>query len=169
MAEQIAGVKAASTGSVVTTALKMAAMLFLLTRIGAFVFGAWWGAVAEPEIRAVLQTAQLPNTELALNHILGVTLFPFNMAILVVLAPLFGWWVYSRVDKTRQDAVGWVGALFFCLADASLTLIFAGTQHALGYNINVIALAIGEAVVILWLMFFMGIGFNIAKLFKAPL
>lgn len=168
MAEHVA-VKAASTGSVMGIALKMAAMLFLLTRVGGFVFGAWWGAAAEPQIRAILQTAQLPNTEQALNHVLGVTLFPFNMAILVVLAPLFGWWVYSRVDKSRQGAVGWVGALFFCLADAALTLIFASTQHALGYNINVVALAISEAIVVLWLMFFMGVGFNIAKLFKAPL
>jgi len=168
MAEQ-AVAKTQGTGSVVATALKMAALLFVLTRVGGFVFGAWWGAVAEPQIRAILQTAQLPNTELALNHVLGVTLFPFNMALLVVLAPLFGWWVYSRVDKPRQDAVGWAGALFFCLADASLALIFASTQHALGYTINLVALAISEAIVVLWLMFFMGIGFNIAKLFKASL
>jgi hypothetical protein len=168
VAEQVA-VKAQSSGLVVATALKMSAMLFLLVRVGAFVFGAWWGAVAEPEVRGLLQMAHLPNTEAAVTHVFGLTIFPFNMAILVVLAPLFGWWVYSRVDKPRQDAVGWVGALFYAVADAALAMIFAGAQHALGFDVNLVVLTIGEAVIILWLMFFMGVGFNVAKLFKAPL
>ncbi|WP_443747733.1 hypothetical protein [Asticcacaulis solisilvae] len=169
MAEQVAGVKAAGTGSAAATALKMSAMLFVLVRIGGFVFGAWWGAVARPHLRALLQTAQLSDLETTLNHIFGIAMFPFTMSILVVLAPLFGWWVYSRVDTARQDATGWLAALFFCIGDAALAIIFSGVQHRLGYDVNMVGLAIGEAIVLLWVMFFMGLGFNIAKLFKSPL
>ncbi len=161
--------KAPSKGSATTTALQMGLMLFLLTRLGAFVFGAWWGATAVPALRAFLQGAQIPNVEVTLDRILGLALFPFNMAILVVLAPLFGWWIYSRVDKARQDVVGWLGALIFSVFDAVISLVFAGIEQHLGYVVTLIPLLIGEGIIILWVMFFMGIGFNLAKLFKAPL
>ncbi len=156
-------------GSPAMTAVKLGFFLFLLTRLGGVVFGVWWNLATLPLLRSMLQTAQLPNLEATLTHILGLTLFPFNMAILVVLAPLFGWWVYSRVDKPRQNAVGWLGALVFAVFDAAITLVFAGAELELGYVINLVVLAISEAIIVLWVMFFMGLGFNIAKLFKSPL
>ncbi|MBW8734807.1 MAG: hypothetical protein JF571_10980, partial [Asticcacaulis sp.] len=58
MVEKVA-TAAASKGSATVTAVKMSAMLFLLTRIGGFVFGAWWGLTALPVLRSMLQVAQL--------------------------------------------------------------------------------------------------------------
>jgi len=168
MAEQVAKAAAVKT-SPTMTAVKLGLFLFALTRIGGIAFGVWWNLATLPALRAALQVAQLPNLEATLTHIFGLTMFPFNMALLVVLAPLFGWWIYSRVDKPYQDVVGWLGAMFFAGFDIAVTLVFAGLELQLGYAISLLILAIFEAILILWVMFFMGAGFNIAKLFKARL
>lgn len=168
MTEKVA-TPAVSKGSAAATAVKVGLFLFALTRFGSLVFGTWWNLTTLPVLRSMLETAQLSNLEATLVRIMGLALFPFNMALLAVLAPLFGWWIYSRVDKARQDVVGWLSALFFVSFDLALTLVFAGVELQLGYTINLVLVAIFEAIVILWLMFFMGIGFNIAKLLKSPL
>ena len=168
MVEKVAA-KTTTGSSTFVTALKLGVFLFALTRVAGFVFGAWWGLSALPFLRDMLQTAHLANLEATIDRVMGATLLPLNMAVLSVLTPLFGWWIYSRVPEAQQNGAGWYGALIFAACDASLTIVFSGLQAALGYQISLIGLGIGEAIVILWSMFFMGIGFNIAKLFKIKL
>lgn len=168
MVEKVAGIKAAKSNSVVVTALKAGLFLFFLTRVAGGVFGGWWGAVSRPVVRSLLQTAQLPNIEATIDRILIQSMGPLTMAVLTVLAPLFGWWIYSRVEKPRQDPVGWLAALIFAGCDGILSLLSAGMDASV-IGFVMVVLAIGETMIILWVMFFMGIGFNIAKLFKAPL
>ena len=168
MVEKVVGIKAAKTNSAVATALKAGLFLFFLTRVAGGVFGGWWGAISRPVVRSLLQTAQLPNIEATIDRIFIQSMGPLTMAVLTVLAPLFGWWIYSRVEKSRQDAVGWLAALIFAACDAALSLLVAGLQSA-DLGVLLFLLAVGETMMILWIMFFMGVGFNIAKLLKSPL
>lgn len=166
--EKVVGIKAAKSSPLVMTALKVGLFLFFLTRVAGGVFGGWWGAVSRPVVRSLLETAHLADIETAVNHILFLSLGPLTMAVLTVLAPLFGWWIYSRVEKSRQDAVGWLAALTFVVFDGVLGLLSAGAAAADTGAIWLV-LAVGETMILLWIMFFMGVGFNIAKLFKSPL
>ena len=93
--------------------------------------------------------------------ILGLSLVPLTFALLFVLAPLVGWWVYSRVEPARHNAVGWGAVGFYLLGDIVLSL-FTGI-------FSVPALIAGAVIVGLYTMFWMGIGFNLAKLFRIKL
>ncbi len=164
MADKAAVATATKSHAGWMTGLRLGIFLFLLIRLANFVFNGWWTISAFPDVKALLQTAQMPNLEFAISYVYATTLYPLIMTLLAVLAPLFGWWVYSRVEPEHQSTVGWSGALIFSVCDAILTIV-STPDHVVGY----IGLAISEAIAILWIMFFMGIGFNIAKLFKAKL
>ncbi len=169
MVEKVAATNTVAVNGGLLTAVKVGLFLFAMVRLACVIFGAWWAALSRPMIKGLLQTAQLANIEVTVNYILGTAIFPLIMSVLVVLAPLFGWWIYSRVDGQKQNMVGWTSAVVFAIGDAALTFVFSASQIALGYHIDIFGMIVGEVIVILWIMFFMGLGFNIAKLFKAKL
>ncbi len=159
--------------SKVGPAVRGALLLLVLEYFGAFIFGGAWSLLAAPKIEALLYGAQLPNLVLTLTQMLMVSVLPFLFALLAVLAPLFGWWVYSRVPADKQNGTGWAMAAIFAAAQSVIGTLQTIGSVPLQDTFSAIAYAFGAVLsfvmLTLWVMFFMGVGFLIAKLFRSKL
>ncbi|HWB97505.1 MAG TPA: hypothetical protein VG672_12400 [Bryobacteraceae bacterium] len=154
-------------------AVRAAIFLLAIETFGAILFQGLWVAFAAPRVAYILSTAQLPNLGVAVGQMLLVNTLPLALTILAILTPLFGWWIYSRVPAEKQTGMGWTLAAIFTAGHVALGLL-AGLQAGVPYDaIAWIAYWFGGifayVVVLLWVMFFMGAGFLIAKLFKSKL
>lgn len=166
-------IEGGATKAKVGPAVRGALLLLVLETLGGFVFGSVWVVFAAPTVAAILDGAQLPNLGMAIAQLLNVNVLPLVLALLAVLTPLFGWWIYSRVPAENQNSTGWSMAAIFTtghiLIGALRTFPAAGLQDAVFWIGYVFGLAFAFAVILLWVMLFMGVGFLIAKLFKSKL
>lgn len=144
-----------------TTALKAGLFLLVMMRLAGGIYGFFWGVFSLQPLEQMLGAWRVTEYAQAVTAILGLSLVPLTFALLFVLAPLVGWWVYSRVEPARHNLVGWGAVGFYLLGDTILSL-FTGV-------FSVAALAAGALIVGLYTMFWMGIGFNLAKLFRMKL
>lgn len=153
--------------------VRAASLLFVLEHLGQAIFGGMWGAFAEPKVDAILASVQIPQLEATVEQLMMVNMLPLVLALLGVLTPLFGWWIYSRIPTERQTETGWAIAGFFILFDALLSLVGAlfstGQMDAVAWGGFGFLLVITAAILVLWIMFFMGAGFLVAKMFKSKL
>ena len=144
-----------------TTALKAGVFLLVMMRLAGGLYGFFWGVFSLPQLDSLLGAWHVTEYAQAVGMILSLALVPLTFALLFVLSPLVGWWIYSRVEPARQNLVGWGAVGFYLLGDTILSL-FTGIY-------SVMALAAGALIVGLYTMFWMGIGFNLAKLFRIKL
>ncbi|HWB97504.1 MAG TPA: hypothetical protein VG672_12395, partial [Bryobacteraceae bacterium] len=104
----------------------------------------------------------IDNYREALGSIYSLSVAPLDFALLTILAPLVGWWVYSRVEPAKQTLVGWLAAVLYVVSDATI-LVVTTTFDPLSVSL------VSGVIALVYIMFCMGIGFNIAKLFRLRL
>jgi hypothetical protein len=154
-------------------AVRAGLLLLALEHFGGFIFGGMWGVFARPSVEALLADVPLPHLSATINQIMNVSLLPLSLAVVAVLAPLFGWWIYSRIEPEKQTETGWAIAGVFTAGDVLFSLIraaFSGVpMDAFSWGAIGFMLVFGAIISILWVMLFMSIGFLTAKLFKAKL
>jgi len=144
--------------------VKVAAVMFVLTKLADFAYGFFFGAFAIPELNSVLQAAHVDQALALESNLLQVTMAPLSYALLTAISPLVGWWVYSRVDTGGQAKVMWGSAALYTVMALALGLGLSGAMIA-----NPVLLLLGVAILVLYTVFFMGLGFIPAQLFKIKL
>ncbi len=143
---------------------KVAAVLFVLTQVSEFAYGAFFGLFAMPELNSIVQAAHIDAAFALEARVLQVTIAPLVYALLTAISPLAGWWIYSRVDTGAQAKVMWGAAALNAVASAALGIGLSGAMIA-----NLGLLLLGLAILTVYTVFFMGLGFIPAQLFKAKL
>ncbi len=144
--------------------IKVAAVMFVLSQAAAIAYGAFFGLFAMPELNGLLQAAHVDAVYAIENRLLQSTIAPLAYALLTAISPLVGWWVYSRVETGGQAAVMWGGATLYGVVSIALGMGLSGAMVA-----NPLALLLGLAIMVVYSVFFMGVGFIPAQLFKAKL
>ncbi len=169
MADQMAAkaTPAKSAGAVWTPTLQVAGFLIIMMKLGGTIFGGLWGMFSEPVVERILAALPAENA-IPPFSLLTLSLLPLTLTLLTLLCPLAGWWIYSKVEPQNTSAVGWGAAIVYALADAAISFVFSGMASA-GAQVTLFTLVIGVVIAVLYAMFFMGLGFNLAKLFKAKL
>jgi hypothetical protein len=143
------------------TALKAGLFLLVMIRLSAGVYGFFWGTFSLPALDALLGTWRVADYAPAVSAVLELSFLPLTAALIFVLAPLVGWWIYSRIEPAQQSAVGWSTVGFYLLIDGLLGVLTG--QYGFLFMLT------GMIVVGLYTMFWMGIGYNLAKLFRIKL
>lgn len=170
MTSETASVKSAiKTGTAWPAIIKVALTLLVLVELAAFMYGLFFAMLAAAPLQSMIADAQISNAIDFENRLLGLTLAPLAYAILAAIAPLVGWWIYSRVDKPQQDAVGWGGASLFAVTYVLIGMFNAGVLARMGLVISALSTVLGLGIIILYVMLFMTAGFLTAALFKAKL
>ncbi len=149
--------------------VKIALLLFVLVELGGYIFVLFYGLLGHREVQMLLASAQISDALDFENRLLGMTMAPLAYALLAVLAPLIGWWIYSRVDKSQQTTVGWGSASLFAVVYVAFGLFNADAMARLGMAMTAISTIVGLAIIILYVMLFMTAGFLTASLFRAKL
>ena len=149
--------------------IKVALVFLVLTELAAFMYGLFFVMLARMPLHAMVADANITNALEFENRLLGLTLAPLAYAILAALSPLVGWWIYSRVDKPQQNAVGWGGASLFAVTYILIGMMNAGIMARMGMVMSALSTIVGLAIIIFYVMFFMTIGFVTASIFKAKL
>ncbi len=144
--------------------VKVAAVMFVLTQVASVVYVFFFGLFSVPQLNGLLQAAHVDAAMALESQLLQASLAPLAYALLTVISPLVGWWVYSRVETGGQAAVMWGGAALYTVAAMALGFGLSGAMIA-----NPITLVLGMAILIVYSVFFMGLGFIPAQLFKAKL
>ena len=144
--------------------VKVAAVMFVLTQVASFVYAFFFGLFSVPQLNGLLQAAHVDAAMALESQLLQASLAPLAYALLTVISPLVGWWVYSRVETGGQAAVMWGGAALYTVAAMALGFGLSGAMIA-----NPITLVLGMAILIVYSVFFMGLGFIPAQLLKAKL
>lgn len=151
------------------TIVKVAMVLLVIVELAGYIYVAFYSLLARDAVETLLVSAQFSDVIAIENSLLGLTLAPFTYGLLAAIGPLVGWWIYSRVDKPQQSVVGWGSAALFALSYVLIGLIVQGALGRLTAVFDLVATVIGLALIVVYTVFFMGIGFNIAKLFKLKL
>lgn len=149
--------------------VKVALTLLVLVELAGIMFNFFYILLAHREVQFLLASAQLTNVLDLESRLLGMTLAPLAYAILAALSPLIGWWIYSRVDKPQQSAVGWGSASLFAFTYVGIGLLNAGAMARLGMAMSAISTILGLAIIILYVMLFMTIGFITAAITRVKL
>ena len=144
--------------------VKVAAVMFVLTKVAGIAYAFFFGAFAMPQLNAVLQAAHIDQALALEGGLLQITMVPLGYALLTAISPLVGWWVYSRVDTGGQAKVMWGSAALYTVMALALGLGLSGAMIA-----NPVLLLLGVAILVLYTVFFMGLGFIPAQLFKIKL
>ena len=144
--------------------VKVAAVMFVLTKLAGIAYVFFFGAFVVPQLTTVLQAAHVDQAVAFEGGLLQITMVPLSYALLAAISPLVGWWVYSRVDTGGQAAVMWGAAALQTLASVALGIGLTGAMIA-----SPLLLLLGVAILILYTVFFMGLGFIPAQLFKVKL
>lgn len=147
------------------TALKVAAFLFVAVKVVSYVYLFFWDTFAMQPLTDMLGKWHVDAYQEALGLIAYLSVLPLALAIMTVLGPLIGWWIYSRVEPRNQDMVGWYGACFYLGANIAVMLFTGGWQVIYSW----LAIVLSNLISLLFVMFLMGAGFNLAKLFKIKL
>ncbi len=144
-------------------------LLFIMVTVASYVFRLFFSLMASGEVEAMLVEAHFNDVLAIENRLLGLTMGPAIYGVLAAICPLIGWWIQARVEKPAQGAVGWGGAALFALIYVLVGLTAAGVILRLGDLWLLAATVTGTALIVVYTVFFMGIGFNIAKIFKLTL
>ncbi len=141
-------------------------VLLIAVKLSAAIYGAFFGAYSMPVIVGVLSALNASDITGAFNKIMTASLVPLTFSLVAAVCPFIGAWIYAGIATSRQTLVGWGGALLYVLLDAVISLVMHDTLAQMGVDLSPGALLLGAAILLLLAMFFMGIGFNLAKLFK---
>jgi len=144
--------------------VKVAAVMFVLTIAAEFAYGAFFALFAMPTLTGVLQAAHVDAAFALEGRLLQVTIAPLVYALLTAISPLVGWWIYSRVDTGGQAKVMWGAAALYAIVSVAFGMGLSGAMVA-----NPLELLLGLAIIVVYIVFFMGLGFIPAQLFKAKL
>lgn len=144
-------------------------LLFVMVMVASYVFRFFFGLMASGEVEAMLVEARFNDVLAIENRLLGLTMGPAIYGVLAAISPLIGWWIHARVDKPAQGAVGWGGAGLFAVIYVLVGLTAAGVILQLADLWVLAATLTGTALIVVYTVFFMGIGFNIAKIFRLTL
>ncbi len=150
----------AVTGPIV----KVALVMFVLTQAAAFAYGCFFAVFALPQLTGILQAAHIDGAMTLETQLLQLTFAPLAYALLTAISPLVGWWVYSRVETGGQAKVMWGAATLYAVGSIAFGLGLSGAMVA-----NPLALVLGLAIMVVYSVFFMGLGFIPAQIFKAKL
>lgn len=150
------------TRPAVVTAMKVALFYLVVMKFAQAVFFFFWRNFSIEPLLEMIGKWHIDDYKSAMGSIYSLSVVPLDFALLMILAPLVGWWVYSRVEPKKQNLVGWLGAGLYVVADAGI--VVATTPFDFG------AVSIISALIALvYIMFLMGSGFLIAKLFRLRL
>jgi hypothetical protein len=94
------------TGTV-WTAIKLGLFMVFLSNLSGWVYGYFYHMIAIHPLAEMIKTFNLPDGVEIQNRLLGLSLMPVSYAVLASVAPLVGWWIYSRVEAKNYDKVGW--------------------------------------------------------------
>ena len=144
--------------------VKVVVVMFVLSQAAGFAYGAFFAMFALPELNGVLQAAHVDAAMALEGRLLQMTVTPFVYGLLTAISPLVGWWIYSRVETGGQARVMWGAAALYAVVSVAFGMGLTGAMSA-----NVVELVLGLAILTLYTVFFMGLGFIPAQLFKAKL
>ncbi len=144
-------------------------LLFVMVTVSSYIFRLFFGLLASGDIEAMLVEARFNDVLAIEDRLIGLTMAPAVYGILAAISPLIGWWIHARVEKPAQAAVGWGGAAVFAVIYVLVGLTVAGLVVRLVDPWVLAGTVVGLALIIVYTVFCMGIGFNIAKLFKLTL
>jgi len=167
--EQSAAASSVKTNYVLVTAFKVSIFMLVMVFLSAITYGFFWGVFSASKLVELLGVWRVAEYQQAMQVLLKLSLTPLTFAILVVVAPLVGWWIYSRVESSKQTSVGWSAAGLFALWNLLIGLfdfLSLGMAHLF---MQMFFMVIGNAILLLYTMLLMGIGFNLPKLFKIKL
>jgi len=150
--------------AVVGPIVRVAAVMFVLTQVATLAFGFFFGLFSLPQLNAFLQEAHIDQAFAIEARLLQVTAAPLVYGLLTAISPLVGWWIYSRVDTGGQAKVMWGSAALYAVVSIAFGMGLSGAMIA-----NPLALLLGLAILVVYSVFFMGLGFIPAQLFKAKL
>ena len=144
--------------------VKVAMVMFVLSQVAAFAYGAFFGLFAMPELNSILQAAHIDQAFALETRLLQSTAAPLVYALLTAISPLVGWWIYSRVDTGGQAKVMWGAAALYGVISIAFGMGLSGAMVA-----NPLELLLGLMIMVVYSVFFMGLGFIPAQLLKLKL
>jgi hypothetical protein len=153
----------------VWTAIKLGLFMVFLSNLSGWVYGYFYHMISIHPLTEIIQTFNLPDGVQIQNRLLGLSLMPVSYAVLASIAPLIGWWIYSRVDAKNCDVVGWGAAATYTASALVITYVNRAARGQMGFASGPIEMTIGVFLMMCFLMFFLGLGFVIAKTFKLKL
>ena len=170
MTSEIASVKPLTkAGTAWPSIIKVALTFLVLVELASVMYGFFFRMLAAEPLQSMIAAAQIADAIDFENRLLGLTLAPLAYAILAALAPLVGWWIYSRVDKAQQTAVGWGGASLFAVTYVLIGMFNAGVLARMGLVISALSTVLGLGIIILYVMLFMTVGFVTAAITRIKL
>lgn len=152
----------ARTRPAVATAAKVALFYLVVMKVAQAVFFFFWGNFSIEPLLDMIGRWHINDYKGALGSIYSLSVLPLDFALLTILAPLVGWWIYSRVEPAKQMLVGWLAAILYVVADAGIVVVTTP------FDLGAISL-VSAVIALMFIMFMMGLGFNIAKLFRLRL
>ena len=169
MSQANAATVPATTSSTWPAIVKVAAVLLVMVEVAGFFYGFFYSMLSRDLVQAMLVQAHFDDVLNIENRLLGLTLAPLVYAVLAAIAPLVGWWIYSRIETPSQYAVGWGSSALFAFTYVLIGLFNQAGAARMGLTMGLLSTVLGTALIVVYTMFFMGIGFNIAKIFKLKL
>ncbi len=147
----------------VVTALKVAVFYLVVMKFAQSVFFFFWGNFSIQPLLELIGKWHIDDYRGALGSIYSLSVMPLNFALLTVLAPLVGWWVYSRVEPSKQNVVGWTAAAIYVVADSAIMMA------TMPIDFGPISWGLSCLISLTFIMLLMGCGFLLAKLFRLKL
>ncbi len=144
---------------------KVALVMFVLCQVSSLAYLFFFRLMGLNMLVPMLQDAHIDQIFAFENQLLQVTFSALAYALLTAISPLVGWWVYSRVDTGGQAKVMWGSAALFTVASAIFNIVLTGGAIIT----NPVAMVLGLAILIFYIVFFMGLGFVPAQIFKLKL
>lgn len=151
------------TRPAVVTAIKVAVFYLVVMKFAQSVFFFFWGNFSIEPLLDMIGKWHIDDYRGALGSIYSLSVMPLNFALLTILAPLVGWWVYSRVEPKKQGLVGWLAAALYVLADSAIMLA------TMPIDFGPVSWALSCLISLTFVMLLMGSGFLVAKLFRLRL
>lgn len=145
------------------TALKVAIFYLIVMKLAGYIFFFFWGKFSVVPLIDLLGKWHVDEYRAALASIYHLSIAPLNFALLTILAPLVGWWVYSRVEPGRRTLVSWVSAALYVAADAVWMYVTTTVDY------GPVSLGLNYLIALLYVMLFMGLGVNFGKILRLRL
>jgi hypothetical protein len=153
----------------VWTGIRLGLFLVFSSNLSGWVYGYFYHLIAVHPLAEMVRTFNLPDGVRIENRLLGLSMLPVSYAVLASVAPLIGWWIYSRVEAKNCDKVGWGAAATYTASALLITYTNRAARGEMGFASGPIEMTIGVFLMMCFLMFFLGLGFSIAKLFRLKL
>jgi hypothetical protein len=143
--------------------LKVAVFYLVVMKFAQSVFFFFWGNFSIQPLLEMIGKWHIDDYRGALGSIYSLSIVPLNFALLTVLAPLVGWWVYSRVEPAKQNLVGWLAAALYVVADSAIMIA------TMPIDFGPVSWGLSCLISLTFIMLLMGAGFLLAKLFRVRL